>query len=134
MCRLRDGYGTGVLPPFPVKLFGGAVAGEMPVFRCKKAMIFARKSRVFDRFLHEIVRFSRIFGVLFLPIRMYRTGWRPGILFDRAASSIAGATVARCAVSAAARIRVYGQQVGKSGTLKGWPPGLLASTVPASMQ
>nr|DAI67045.1 MAG TPA: hypothetical protein [Caudoviricetes sp.] len=41
-------------------------------------MIFARKSRVFDRFLHEIARFSRVFGVLFLPVRTYRTGRRPG--------------------------------------------------------
>ena len=42
---------------------GDAVAGKTTVFRCKKAMIFARKSRVFDRFLHEIARFSCIFGV-----------------------------------------------------------------------
>lgn len=78
MCRLRGGYGTGVRPSSPVELFGGAVAGKTTVFRCKKAMIFARKSRVFDRFLHEIARFSRVFGVLFLPVRTYRTGRRPG--------------------------------------------------------
>ncbi len=57
---------------------GDAVAGKTTVFRCKKAMIFVRKSRVFDRFLHEIARFSRVFGVLFLPVRTYRTGRRPG--------------------------------------------------------
>ena len=91
-------------------------------------MIFARKSRVFDRFLHEIARFSRIFGVLFLPVRTYQTGRRPGILFGRGASSIAGAAAAWCAVGVAARIRVYGQQVGIPDTFKGWPPGLLSST------
>ena len=62
----------------PVELFGGAVEGKATVFRCKKAMIFARKSHVFDRFLHEITRFSCIFGVLFLPVRTYQTGRRPG--------------------------------------------------------
>ena len=51
-----------------------------------------------------------------------------GILFGRGASSIAGAAVAWCAVGAAARIRVYGRQVGIPDTFKGWPPGLLSST------
>lgn len=72
----RVWYGT--LPRSSVEQFGGAVAGKTTVFRCKKAMIFVRKSRVFDRFLHEIARFSRVFGVLFLPVRTYRTGRRPG--------------------------------------------------------
>ena len=63
---------------------GDAVAGKTTVFRCKKAMIFVRKSRVFDRFLHEIARFSRVFGVLFLPVRTYRTGRRPGHLLSPA--------------------------------------------------
>ena len=66
-------------------------------------------------------------------------GGARGILFGRGASSIAGAAVARCAVGvrsvcgrcavgAAARIRVYDRQVGIPDTFKGWPPGLLSST------
>ena len=52
---------------------------------------------------------------------------RPGSP-GRGASSIAGAAAAWRAVGAAARIRVYGQQVGMPDTFKGWPPGLLSST------
>lgn len=118
MCRLRGGYGTGVRPSSPVELFGGAVAGKTTVFRCKKAMIFARKSRVFRAF-------SAFYSCLSGRIG---PGGARGILFGRGASSIAGTAAAWCAVGAAARIRVYGQQVGMPDTFKGWPPGLLSST------
>lgn len=78
VCRLRGGYGMGCFRAPLWNSSGDAVADKIPVSRCKKAMIFKRKSRVFDRFLHGIARFSRIFGVLFLPVRTYQTGRRPG--------------------------------------------------------
>jgi len=91
-------------------------------------MIFASKSRILIVFctkLHVFRAFSASYSCLSGRIG---PGGARGILFGRGASSIAGATAAWCAVGAAARIRVYGRQVGIPDTFKGWPPGLLSST------
>ena len=81
-------------------------------------IVFCTKSHVFRAF-------SAFYSCLSGRIG---PGGARGILFGRGASSIADAAVAWCAVSEAARIRVYGQQVGIPDTFKGWPPGLLSST------
>jgi hypothetical protein len=81
-------------------------------------IVFCTKSHVFRAFSASYSCLSGRIG----------PGGARGILFGRGASSIAGAAVAWCAVSEAARIRVYGQQVGIPDTFKDWPPGLLSST------
>lgn len=45
--------------------------------------IFARKSRVFDRFLHEIACFSHVFGVLFLHICTHKDLAAPRVVLSR---------------------------------------------------